>query len=68
MEFSLFSFLSQHFPPINFNVTVYQRKKMQMILNGACIYFSLFVLFLDFFFSNMESSVHPRQQRESTKY
>jgi len=38
---------------------------MQKVLNEACN-FSLFVLFLDFF--NMESSVHPRQQKESTKH
>jgi len=65
MEFSLSSFLSQHFSPINFNVTVQQKK------NANDFEWDLYLFFLCFvfgFFFNMESSVHPRQQKESTKY
>jgi len=65
MEFSLSSFLSQHFPPINFNVTVQQKKNANDFEWSLYLFFS--VLFLDFFltWNQAFTLVNKKNQRNT---
>jgi len=65
MEFSLSSFLSQHFSPINFNVTVQQKKNANDFEWSLYLFFS--VLFLDFFltWNQAFTLVNKKNQRNT---
>jgi len=65
MEFSLSSFLSQHFSPINFNVMVQQKKNANDFEWSLYLFFS--VLFLDFFltWNQAFTLVNKKNQRNT---
>jgi len=65
MEFSLSSFLSQHFSAINFNVTVQQKKNANDFEWSLYLFFS--VLFLDFFltWNQAFTLVNKKNQRNT---